>query len=256
MCKDINFESEDFLFEEFNDEYIKSFFISEIIVQTLKIIEERLKDQKVNRNEKDFENYLLNNIVNIYEENIQPNIYFIFLIIIVTILGGDCITFKKNIPFVRIISKLKYYSSLMIKFFVNSKGQAKNEEIQTLNLFYKKKIKEILSSKENIEKAEFSDYSEKGEDGINYYENFLKLVNNDSCDSAEDMEISIYNNLKKENNERKDILKAMKEIIEEFIDGTESKKGFIALLHQSFYVGYLRNEIVRIFFIIFIFLFL
>jgi hypothetical protein len=70
------------------------------------------------------------------------------------------------------------------------------------------------------------------------------------------MEISIYNNLKEENQERINTLKGMKDIIEEIIDDRESKKGFISLLHQSFYIGYLRNEIVSIFFIIFIFLFL
>ena len=66
-------------------------------------------------------------------------------------------------------------------------------------------------------------------------------------DYSEDIEISIYKNLKPQNKERNYILEGNKDIMKEFLYDKENKKGFSALLHQSFYIGNLRNEIVRLY---------
>lgn len=127
------------------------------------------------------------------------------------------------------------------------------EQIQLENFFNKKRIKKIIFSNgdnENFQKSSnsnyFSECSEKGVIGQEYYTSFLELLNKYSSDYPEDIEISIYNNLKNENENRKKILKAIKELMNEFINDEESKKGFMALLRQSFLIGKLRNEVVRI----------
>jgi hypothetical protein len=149
------------------------------------------------------------------------------------------------------------------------------------NLFYKKKMKKLIKSNidsnnndfssisnmgDNIYNyinkiKRFSNYSEKGDKiGKEYYEAFLEFLNNNSDDLPEDIEISIYDNLKmvaekkegetKENNNSKiNVLISIIEMMNDYIIDEESKKGFLALLKQSFLLGELRINIVSLFFL-------
>ena len=53
-----------------------------------------------------------------------------------------------------------------------------------------------------------------------------------------------YDNLKKENKNSSTIILAMKEMMNNLIDDEESKKGFLALVRQSYLLGKLRTNIV------------
>ena len=140
------------------------------------------------------------------------------------------------------------------------------------NLFYKNETKKII--KTNIDNNElncnkfslfnffipfadlllgktnkmynFSEYSENCKIGKEYYNNFLQIFNNYSNDFNEDIEISIFDNLKKENTKRDNNFETIKEMVNELIDDRESKKGFLALLRQTYLIGELRSNIVRI----------
>ena len=139
------------------------------------------------------------------------------------------------------------------------------------NLFIKRKIKNIVKSnlswndqtKHLISKSSknsntdeneikrnktynFSKYSENQIFGEEYYENFLDLLNNYSNEFKEDLEISIYENLREENKLANQNYLMAKEMMNDLINDEESKKGFLALLRQSFLLGKLRSEIVSI----------
>ena len=145
------------------------------------------------------------------------------------------------------------------------------------NLFYKRKMRNIINSNDSNEKdsdrsnnislfilsnsflqpifhilqrenkiRNFSQYSEKSKNGKKYYESFLDLLNNYSNTFVEDIEISLYDNLKEENSSKEIKLKSIFDIINESIDDEESKKGFFALLRQAFLLGKLRTSIVSI----------
>lgn len=99
----------------------------------------------------------------------------------------------------------------------------------------------------------FSDFSESGNKfGEEYYENFLQLLNNYSNDYYEDIETSIYENLKEdtiteekgESDSTKNNFIILLDMINDNIIDEESKKGFLALLRQSFLLGKLRSNIV------------
>ena len=158
------------------------------------------------------------------------------------------------------------------KDFEKSFTKEKIEEINMKNLFYKNKIKKIIKS--NIDNKElncnkfslfnffvpfadlllgktnkmkdFSIYSEKCKKGKEYYDNFLQIFNNYSNDFNEDIEISVFDNLKKENTKRVNNFETIKEMMNDLIDDGESKKGFLALLRQTYLIGELRSNIVRI----------
>jgi hypothetical protein len=70
------------------------------------------------------------------------------------------------------------------------------------------------------------------------------LLNNYSNDFIEDIELSIYDNLKEENKNRNTNFLTIKDIMNNLIDDEESKKGFLALLRQSYILGRLRCLIV------------
>ena len=107
-----------------------------------------------------------------------------------------------------------------------------------------KKLKDIFF-KEN-KSYNFSEYSENQKYGKEYYEKFLELLNNYSNDFPEDIEISIYDNLKEENIKGEKNFSTIKEMMNGLIDDEESKKGFLALLRQSYLIGKLRTYIVSI----------
>ena len=102
-----------------------------------------------------------------------------------------------------------------------------------------------IGSVENNKLYDFSEYSEKCKFGKEYYEKFLELLNNYSNDFPEDIETSIYDNLKEVNIQSKKNLLNIKDMMKDLICDVESKKGFLALLKQSYLLGKLRNSIVR-----------
>ena len=108
-------------------------------------------------------------------------------------------------------------------------------------------INDIVQINEN-KCYNFSEYSEKQIYGKDYYEKFLELFRNNSNDFLEDIELSIYENLREENKNHTKIFLTIKEMINSIIDDEESKKGFLALLRQSFLLGKLRSNLVSIYF--------
>ena len=237
---------------------------------------------KRNINEKDFKNYLNNEIGNLYDEFIVPNCYFVKIIILSSIESGDYIKFNHKID-KEILSRIRNfninpfdtYGSLKMLFyhfkiiFCTEKDFKKNytkkkiEEMKIKNFFYKKKVKNIIRSNisqnnfilKNINAlseylfkkntiSNFSQYSEKEISGEQYYLNFLEILNNYSNDFQEDIEISIYDNLREEIDNRKQNILTIKEMINDLIDDIESKKGFSALIRQSYLLGKVRSYIV------------
>ena len=94
------------------------------------------------------------------------------------------------------------------KDFKKSYSKLEIESFNMGNLFNKQKIKKIIDSNSTTISNQnkifvFSDSSQKLNFGEEYYNNFLELLNIYSNDFHEDIEISIYNNLKEENQERK-----------------------------------------------------
>ena len=81
-------------------------------------------------------------------------------------------------------------------------------------------------------------------------------MNYNSNDFKEDIEISIYDNLKEENKKGKTNFLSIKELINNLINDEESKKGFLALVRQSYLLGKLRTNIVSYFLFLFLFLIL
>jgi hypothetical protein len=107
-----------------------------------------------------------------------------------------------------------------------------------------------LYSIDNLIKTEinkiksFSEYSEKRIMGKEYYESFLQIFNNYSNDFQEDIENSLYDNLKEENISRENNISTIIGMMNDCIDDIESKKGFLALMKQSFLLGKFRTNVV------------
>ena len=280
MCITKDFELENILSKESYDKsFIKKFLIENLISEILRIIEDNIKR---NINEKDFKNYLNNEIGNLYDEFIVPNCYFVKIIILSSIESGDYIKFNHKID-KEILRRIRNfninpnesYGNLKRLFylfkiiFCTEKDFKKNytkkkiEEMKIKNFFYKKKVKNIIRSNisqnnfilKNINDlneylfkkntiSNFSQYSEKEISGEQYYLNFLEILNNYSNDFQEDIEISIYDNLREEIDNRKQNILTIKEMINDLIDDIESKKGFSALIRQSYLLGKVRSYIV------------
>ena len=90
--------------------------------------------------------------------------------------------------------------------------------------------------------------------GEKYYIIFLQIFKKDSNDFPEDLEISFYENLKEENKFKENNLSIINGFVNYLIDDEESKKGFLALLRQSYLLGKLRYIIVSILMLLFLFL--
>ena len=80
--------------------------------------------------------------------------------------------------------------------------------------------------------------------GKEYYESFLQIFNNYSNDFQEDIENSLYDNLKEENISRENNISTIIGMMNDCIDDIESKKGFLALMKQSFLLGKFRTNVV------------
>ena len=258
MCKREYFNHENFFFEKFKDIYIKYFFIESLIQRALEYAE---KNIQMNLNDKNNDEimFLNKNIGTLCNEIIIPNIYFIWVLILTSIESNEEIKFNHQLDKNKVSFFLK-------KFFIWLKPYGKNrakyekdlkknyskleiEQINMGNLFNKIKIKDIIdsnnSSISNQNKIfNYNDSIQKLNLGEDYYKNFLGLLNLYSNDFQEDIEISIYNNLKEDNKERDNNFSVLKEMMNEIIDEKESKKEFLALIRQSYLLGKLRNYIV------------
>ena len=281
MCKCSYKEFDDFTTEKSDNSYIKEFFIENLINKALKEIEEvilkEIKHIKDNDKYKDYKEYLNYNIGRFYDYFLMPNVYFVLILILTSIESGDNIKFNHYFNWYK-AGHLKGWMkswSLYINFsksqgnlekdFTKILQKNKSEEINMNNLFCKRKIKNIIkfddyeesyklssSSKYDNDSNkntvfEFSKFSENNKMGKEYYKNFLEILNNYSNDFIEDIEISIFDNLKEENPQGKDNLSTLKEMINDLINDEESKKGFLALVKQSFLFGKLRSYLVSIF---------
>ena len=277
-------ENNFFSLKKFDDNNIKNFFIKKLITETLIEIEKEIKKDIDNLDDNDIKKYLDDNIgKKYYDLFIVPNISFIRMIILISIEGGDLIKFNHKIDWSYLsylyIMPGTFLMNLIWNFKIFEKDFKKNytndkiEEIHMKNLFYKRKMRNIINSNDSNEKdsdssnnslnilsnlfflpifqrehkiRNFSQYSEKSKNGKKYYESFLDLLNNYSNTFVEDIEISLYDNLKEENSSKEIKLKSIFDIINESIDDEESKKGFFALLRQAFLLGKLRTSIVSI----------
>jgi len=268
----------------FDDSFIKNFFIENLMGEALQNIENDIKNNINNSiNIDDYKNYLNKNIGFFYDKYIMINIYFIRLIILVSIEGGDLILFliKKSIKKIFknfdnflnycLISSLNYVDDFRYVFYfadhfhydfekVFTKDDI--EKINMKNVFYKNKRKQLIKSNISSNSSfneinrmfAFSECSKHYKIGEQYYNNFLEIFNNYSNDFKEDIEISIFDNLKDENSKKIDNLTIIKSMMNDYIEDEESKKGFLALLRQSYLLGELRTNIVRIYFLIFSFI--
>ena len=284
MCNPTNFELENIISQEsYDNSYIKKFFIEQIIIDRLKIIEDKIKNNLIGKDNNYCKNYLINNIGKLYDENIVPNYYFIEIIILSSIESGDYIKFNHEVDEEKIKLILNYFNQnniniigILLGFYYTIKASIfavkdfnKNytkeaiEEIHIKNLFFRRKVKNIIRSNisqnnfmlKNIQQlfeflfkknkiSNFRKYSEYGKNGEDYYLSFLELLNNYSNDFPEDIEISIYDNLRGEINNRQQNILTIKEMVNDLIDDKESKKGFLSLIRQAYLLGKLRCNIV------------
>ena len=263
MCENKFLECKNIIFQKFDDSYIKIFFLEQLIKETLQSEEQLIKSKLTHKSNEECKKYLNSNIGNIYNELIIPNAYFIKILILSSIESGDEIKFNHNIDLSK-ISFILLFPLIWLKPFGEERAKyekdfKKNfsgndrEELNMRNLYNKIKIKNIVKSKVSSEEKEgqnkifeFSEYSETQKYGEEYYKKFLHLLNNYSSDFPQDIEISIYDNLKEENKFKDKNYTIIKEMMEELINEEESKKGFLALVRQSYLIGQLRSNIVSI----------
>ena len=273
MCECKYSENESFITQKLEDTYIKDFFIENLIKEVLKKLDDIIETNLNNKNF-NFQDYLNNDIEKFYKEYITPNVYFIFFLILTSIESGDEIKFNHIID-KRKISWIIAYPFIWMKPFGEDRAKYekdfkkyfKRSEIEQLNmrnLFHKIKIKSITDSNYSLNNNElnsnsdssliktnktfnFGKYSEKKISGKDYYEKFLEILNNYSNDFKEDIEIAIYDNLKEENKYRKGNFLHIIDMINDCINEEESKKGFLALLRQSYLLGKLRSDLVSIY---------
>ena len=293
MSKCTYSELSDFYKINFDDSFIKDFFIEKLMSETLQIIEEKIKIKTDGLNDEDkYKKALNDHIGELYDFYIIVNIYLIRLLVLVSIEGGDLILTQKeswkkimnnyltflgyiNLAYLYglsffneklldhvfsgVLEIIEFYPKMFYKDFEKYFTKKEIEEINMKNIFYKNKTKTIIKS--NVSNAEtnfsldginkifaFSKYSKNNKIGEQYYINFLEIFNNSSNDFAEDIELLIYDNLKEENIKKEDNLSTIKDMINDVIVDEESKKGFLALLRQSFLLGKLRTNIVRKYF--------
>ena len=272
ICKFENEDIKNIISQKFDNSYVQDFYLEKYIIEILKMMEKIIKED----NPHNMKDYLNNNIGRFYNLFIIPKIFFIRMLILISIEGGDIIHFYHKLNWTKFFGSLniqnlgvllnlapplrkEFYEADFEKNFTN-----KNiEEINMKNIFTKRKIKNIINS--NIEDYNshievninnyknriktFSNFSENpNKCGEEYYNSFLRLLNNYSNDFSEDIEISIYDNLKEENNLSENNFLIILDMVNDYIKDEESKKGFLALLKQSYLLGKLRTFIVSILF--------
>ena len=239
------FKNNNFILNELDDTYISIFFIDRLIKDSLQNIETDILNNINKKRGDEIKKILSENIDSYFKRQIISNIDFIYILILSSIESGDEIKFNHNIDWKKFSLKNMSLSFLII-YLLNTKGMLnyekdfekyyKNEQIEAFhmkNLFHKTKTKNII-------KSNMSQIINKK------IEKFLELLNNYSNDFQEDIEISIYDNLKEENINGEKNFSTIKEMMNRLIDDEESKKGFLALLRQSYLIGKLRTCIVSI----------
>jgi hypothetical protein len=276
MCKLGSFISNsEFISQKFEESYINKFFLEKYITEILKKIEIKIKLEITSfNNDIKYKNHLNKIIGEYYNIFIIPNVIFIWILILSSIESGDFIRFnhkidwKKfwcNFSFGNILNLLpQIHTPFFEKDFEKNFTKQNLENLNMKNLFYKKKMKNIIKynvvdndtkifqlySIDNLIKTEinkiksFSEYSEKRIMGKEYYESFLQIFNNYSNDFQEDIENSLYDNLKEENISRENNTSTIIGMMNDCIDDIESKKGFLALIKQSYLLGKFRTNVV------------
>ena len=239
------FKNNNFILNELDDTYISIFFIDRLIKDSLQNIETDILNNINKKRGEEIKKILSENIDSYFKRQIISNIDFIYILILSSIESGDEIKFNHNIDWKKFSLKNMSLSFLII-YLLNTKEMLKyekdfekyykNEQIEAFhmkNLFHKTKTKNII-------KSNMSQIINKK------IEKFLELLNNYSNDFQEDIEISIYDNLKEENINGEKNFSTIKEMMNGLINDEESKKGFLALLRQSYLIGKLRTCIVSI----------
>ena len=267
MC-DRNFLTKNnFLWEYPDDDtYIKKFFVEKIIAESLVKIEKEIKDS--NDLNKISPKDLNKQVGEFYQKYIIPNFIFIYLIILTSIEYEEQININMKYILKQLVNNYPVFF-FYLNIFIRDKNiweifsKKKVEETRMKTIFYKKKIKQIINSNFNLNDKktiisllfnknkifEFSEYNQDNKVNKSYYETFLDILNNYSSELPEDIETSIYENLREENESKENNLLMIKEILNDFISDEESKIGFMALLRQSYLLGKLRQNIVSIYYI-------
>ena len=259
MCQRKYFEDNIFYRISLDDSYIKTFFINQLIKETLISIEEIIKKNLNNKNNNESKKYLNLNIGKIQNELIEPYIDFTLILILTSIENGEKIKFNHDIDSSKLLSPYLYFFFFILPY---GEKRAKYEEefkiyynkniiekLNMQNLYNKIKIKDIIDSNINSKEDELNDSLkifklENEKSKIKYYNLFLRLFNNYPNDFPEDIEISIFDNLKEENKLKNHKYHNIKEIMNELINDNESKRGFLALVRQAYLLGKLRTYIV------------
>ena len=146
MCKIFGFEDCDFVFKKLDDSHVKNFFIENLIVKTLSEIENKIK----NKNVKNLRKYLIEKIGKIYQEYIEPHIYFIFLIIIISIEGGDKIVFKHYLDLFKLFKNFIPFIRLNLSKLVKGVGKLikdKDKDNEYSEIFFEKTFMNYLIMK-------------------------------------------------------------------------------------------------------------
>ena len=115
MCK---FEYKDmdcFISKKFDNSFIKDFYIKKYIINILKEIEEKIKKD----NPSNIKDYLNENIGKYYNLFILPKVYFIRLIILISIESGDLIKFSHKLDWTKFFSHLKLNPKALINLVPN-----------------------------------------------------------------------------------------------------------------------------------------
>ena len=156
-------ENNFFSLKKFDDNNIKNFFIKKLITETLIEIEKEIKKDIDNLDDNDIKKYLNENIgKKYYDLFIVPNISFIRMIILISIEGGDLIKFNHKIDWSYLYKFIGLPFTFLMNLILNSKIFEKDfkknytndkiEEIHMKNLFYKRKMRNIINSNDSNEK--------------------------------------------------------------------------------------------------------
>ena len=156
MCEREYLKKENFIFEKYDDSFIKIFYIEQRIKETLQYAENFIKKKLVDGSNDDFKLNLNKNIGTLYDELIVPNIYFILMIILSSIENGDEIKITHDIDMPKIPLKILYpiiwsnpYGKNREKYEKDLKkiySKKEREDLKLSNLFNKIKLKEIIDS--------------------------------------------------------------------------------------------------------------
>ena len=123
MCNCSYSQLEKFIIENFDDSFIKYFFVDKLIIEILKQVEEEVLNELKNKNnEEECKNYLNSKIDYFYKSYIIPNVYFILILILSSIESGDYMKFDKtDWKFVTIFSEIFFDKFIIPKWFFNFK---------------------------------------------------------------------------------------------------------------------------------------